>query len=387
LVDKIIPDPDVHRHVDTRPSSAQAVLDEDDSFQELDEVMADVTGLRLPQPLSDDGQDSFVSTGAGTEVLRQVRSHRSAVPASEALQDAADALSGIYPRSRATMIIEQEWGQWLRATHRIPIKGDGLGTNHQSVMKEIDKLVSQKPGKIVVIPSRRDSAFVGPSGYVDGDRPNPYTWLAVLPHYTKPGQVVWEMGATTWPSCEAAARVHGLPWALSDLPATADSVIRVRETWEPAWVEGLDISQPDVVLVPIPQPLDSWSRYQHRRLWEREVFDAPDSRRVILADSIWNHEVKDRRVNYPEFADDILVYLRAVRSRLRAIDQRTPAGTLVITTAREKATLPLAVRKLIRKEFDWHPVAQHVVLERGGTRSLGDGTPLDAQAVAIWRTQ
>jgi hypothetical protein len=328
------------------------------------------------------------------------------------LRTAHIALGSGITKERRQRIIHQAIGQRQRAQVATGTSmtgvGLGLGLHPNKVANELARIDLAGLTPLTMLPNRQDRALAAASPYPDADPPNPYLWVAVATalNWPKPiekeqvsdpkpdglnvfvpgtedftadpnanaqadehqGPVIWEVGAAPAPSVEVLQHVRPVRVVMPRL-LTQSGMLRLAVA-DPA----LELRNPFAVVVPLPLACDRYSRARWKNLW----------RTAGVEERPW--WVEQSHTDHPEFAENIDSYMRTVRWRLRWVGSVVESGTQIVVTARDHLGVPHAVAKLICKKLRWQFQTEAHAYEPGGATHLGNGSPLGARWVSIWRT-
>jgi len=275
------------------------------------------------------------------------------------------------------MYLAKEIGYRRRIRHRVPATEDRqvVGDDEFRIDAFIAALGTDTQ-ETFVVPSTSDRGLVGAPAYPGGSAPNPFTWIPVIARHTKEHGVIWEVGPG-WVSSAAEVAYRMNRRVLFVQPPAADGHLRLHhDPINGKGEHGLDLTQVDLVLVPLPVPTDAWSVTDCIRAWKSGL-------------GMWARPVgEDLEVEHPEFSCDLHTYLQAVVSRLSALSQVVAAGAKLCVTTPMVRGLPRAVEKTIKREFPtWKLIERRYAVEDGGKVHLGNGTPLVGDALTIWETR
>ena len=281
----------------------------------------------------------------------------------------------------------------------------------------IDQTVSDmadENGETFIVPSAQDRGLVGSPAYPGGNHFNPYLWVPLINQHTKEGGVIWELGPG-WVSSASEVGHRLKRDVVLVVPPAADKKLRLRidpisaictkHSGRPVFNKpadgkpaepGLGDLQPDLVLVPLPVPVDAWAVTDCIRAWTHGPKGRGEWAEAGL--EMWAYPVGDffmveedeispLEVEHPEFATNIDRYLTATVSRLSSLQGVVAAGgsAKVAVVAPMVRGLPRAVEQAIKRAFPaWKLIQQRYAFEEGGKRHRGNGTPLVGDAITIW---
>lgn len=132
--------------------------------------------------------------------------------------------------------------------------------------------------------------------------------------------------------------------------------------------------------------MDKWSRYQHRRLWDSETLAVHGDIALVSDLAIW--DAGTTLDDHPEFAANLDTYVETARTRIGCVAASVPKGTPIVITVRHRMGVVDAIHHAakqvgLRDDSD----LRAVVSEVGGAKHIGDGTPLDALDLSVWRSR
>lgn len=265
---------------------------------------------------------------------------------------------------------------------------DVLGYDQAACTKMAISLMKTQPGTVMVVPSQGDQPHVGRPAYPGACPPNPYQWLPAVQQFSREGDTIWEVGPALTSSVAALANMIGRQVALAPPPMPAPAQQELHLTWaqDTGLVDdpGIGFSRPAVpsttnlVLVPLPLPLDAWSFTDFIRA---EVTSGGVG---IFA-------------TQPELALDLDDYLAATLSRLAVIGKTVGQGgpgdkgsaTTVVVAVPNVLGLPQTLVREISKQPGWSiiPDGGWITIEQGGTRHRGNGTTIPGMCIQAWEVQ
>lgn len=333
------------------------------------------------------GDDDSAATTAndkvnGLQALRCYRSLPDDQAARKKLQEIYALYAPIFGKEKLQARLRQEIGQRRRFNLRhLPMDdpAKAVSDDEAAVRETILRLAKAHEGALV-IPSRDDKRLVGRPVYVGGNPPNPYMWAPALHQSTKDQGIVWEMGPGLASSAAIVGQVLGREVHLVQLPAPGDTTHSRRLVHGANRVPPV----PNLVLLPLPLPVDRWTLSQHRRQYK------------LGMDIIWlfpdspndNELPKFNSDLHPEFSTNLNTYITATLARLTTLKKLVDDhGTKVCITIPMCLGLPHSIDKAIKKELGWLPAAKWTVIEERGTTHIGNGQPIVGEKMTVWEAR
>jgi len=351
----------------------QAILGNLNLNEEVED--APVCGLNdLEDILRDLGLGDDEAEATRDEVARSFMDHLVAwwsETAREVLRNAYAHHSGNLGKRRLQQRLSKEIGYRRRNRGRHLPEGAELGDDQAATTEKTMALSRVSPG-LLIVPARSNKAVIGRTSYLGGNPPNPYQWAPVLRQHSEMGALIWEMGPGLSASASAVSDLLGRKVHLMALPAPCglDSQHHRRFVQQRADVEA---ATPELVIVPLPLPVDTWSVCQHLR------------HLLLRLEPIWDFTTNGNLAEHPEFASTWDEFLTGIIGRLQTLDGLVrEEGTKVCVSAPMVQGTPRAVEKAIHRDLSWRAAARWTVITEGGARHAWDGSPLVGEAMTVW---
>lgn len=273
----------------------------------------------------------------------------------------------------------------------------GVGSDDALVQDTIAALTKSATA-MCIMPDRADRKRVGRPVYAGANPPNPFQWVPVMDRHTKGASVVWEMGPGVAASSGHVAALLGRRALLMQLPAPGTTVHTARYPVPPdphgkrvrlqsflTMIEdsGIEQAVPDLVLVPLPVPMDRYSLAAYSKMAMPTI---RTSRNQHPAFAIWNPAPGLAFIDqHPEFATSLGTYISSVVARVMTLDALVRCnGTRICTSTPMVQGAPRAVEDAVRKATGWKVIDRVTAIERSGARHAWDGTPLVGESLIVW---